>query len=115
MIDEKRCDTLQSRGYHMTEKNVQEIQDAALGQYTRLKQTLAAAEQRLRSVTATMSAVASQLSRRDAEELVTFAFEGNDWLNVGVIQALAKDVVKAKQEMGNAREKAVNLGVAIKD
>jgi hypothetical protein len=115
MILEAQHDTLQSRGYHMTEKDVQETQDAALGQYMRLKQNAAVAETRLKEVSARMSKVASELYRRDAEELVSFTFESYAWLNPEVIRALAQDVIKAKQEAQNAREKAVQVGVAIPD
>jgi hypothetical protein len=99
----------------MTEKDVQETQDAALGQYMRLKQNAAVAETRLKEVSARMSKVASELYRRDAEELVSFTFESYAWLNPEVIRALAQDVIKAKQEAQNAREKAVQVGVAIPD
>jgi len=113
MTLESARDTLQSRGYHMTEQNKQDLEDAALGRYTRRKQDLEAAETLLRQAGVQMSRFASELSRRSAEDLIGFKFESYSWLNPQAIKDLAQDVVRAREEVGKARDQAVHLGVAV--
>lgn len=113
MNTEIQCDTLRSRGYHMTEENVQELQDKALGQYTRLKATLAAAKARIEKTGSEMSQVASELRSKPAQHWIGFSFANYPWLNGEAIQKLAHDLETAQKEVEDAKIKAINLGVTI--
>jgi len=97
----------------MTEENVQESQDKALGQYTRLKANLAAAKARIEKTGSEMSAVGSDLRSKPAQHWIGFSFASFPWLNKDAIQKLAHDLETAEKEVDAARIKAINLGVAI--
>jgi len=97
----------------MTEDNVQELKDKALGQYTRLKADFAAAKARIEQTGEEMSRVGSELRTRPAQHWIGFSFSSYPWLNKDAIQKLAHDLETAEQEASQAKIKAINLGVAI--
>jgi len=97
----------------MTEKDVQDEQDAAVGQYMRLKQNLETARERIQKIAQQMHDVAKTISSKTAGELATFDFHSFVWLNPEAVKNLAEDQVRAEEEAMNAREKAMRLGAAL--
>ena len=99
----------------MTEENVQELQDKALGQYTRLKKNLPAARERLETVGKEMSNVGSDLRNKPVQHWIGFKFASFSWLNVSTLEQLASDIQTAENEVQQAKIKAINLGVALSE
>ncbi len=96
----------------MTDENVQDLQDKAVGQYTRLKQALTAAKTRMAKTGKEMESVGCDLLNRRTPEWVGFVFESYPWLNHEYIKNLAQEIVTAEREVNDAKTKAVQLGVA---
>jgi len=102
--------TLQIRGYYMTEANVRELQDQALGQYTRLKQNLVAAKTRMEETGHEMSNVGAELRNKSSRQWAEFSFSAYPWLNKEYLVGLAQDIMIAEREVSDAKIKAINLG-----
>ena len=105
--------TLRSRGYHMTEQDIQDKQDKALGKFMRQKQILAAAETEWQETCRKIKKTGEELQLKSPEQLQGFQFSTQDWLNVEALQRRANDMIKAKQELDQAKIEATNLGVSI--
>ena len=108
-------DTLQSRGYYMSETDVTQEQDAARGKYYRLKETFAVAEARKLKAAEQMKQLARELCDKPISHWVGFNFEERLWLNVDGLKQILSDAERAQNEMNQARSRAINLGVAITD
>jgi hypothetical protein len=97
----------------VTEKNVQEIEDAALGAYVRSRKALEIAKERVNQVSAQMRQFSIELSLCSGTDLSPARIESVPWLNPTVIRDLAADVTQAETALDAARRKAVRLGVAV--
>jgi len=109
------CGTLQSRGYHMTEENVQELQDNARGKYYRLREILALAKTRMENTGKEMSKVGSELQSKNPRDWSAFSFSSYPWLNQEYVQRLGQDIAIVEREVSEARVKAIQLGVALSE
>lgn len=96
----------------MTEQDVQAAQDAALGRYMRLKRIHAVATERVAKVGREMSEFAGEL-RQGAKSFQLPGVPLPEWLDAGKIRELLADLVNAEQEMRQARDRAITLGVAL--
>jgi len=97
----------------MTEENVQEMQDKALGQYTRLKQTLAQTDARVKAISKEMREISYELESKPSSHFIGMNWESKTWLNIEAVKAALADVERARREMQTAKDKAISLGVAI--
>jgi hypothetical protein len=107
------CDTLRSRGYHMSEEDGKELEDKAIIRHVRAKQQLTKAKQRLDEIAAQIETVARRVKSSDAEEVAGFSFGPFEWLKPEEITLRAKDVVLARAELSAAQRNAVSLGAPI--
>jgi hypothetical protein len=99
----------------MTEANVRELQDQALGQYTRLKQNLVAAKARMEKTGKEMYRVGAELESYRVRDWAGFSFSSFPWLNQEFLNGLAQDIVTAEHEVQQAKSKAASLGVALSE
>lgn len=96
----------------MTEKDVHETQDAALGRYMRLKRTHAIALERATVIAREMSDFSSEL-RGGARKFMMPGFQMPAWINREIVAQLISDISTAETEMQKARDHAMTLGVAL--
>jgi len=93
----------------MTERNLQDEKDQALGRYVRLKQAAADAVTEVNEIASQIELFADQF-RIDPREL---ALESYPWLNPNGVKAAIATLDKAEHEVEEAAAKALALGVII--
>lgn len=97
----------------MTEENVQDLQDKALGQYIRLKNNLAATKERIGNTAREMESVALDLKNKPFSHWLDSPFQKYAWLNSEGLSRILAEVLRAEKDLETARNKAVSLGAAI--
>jgi hypothetical protein len=114
-MDQISGGTLQSRGYHMTEQDVETIRAQATVAVVARQKTLHIAQSRLSDLRQEMGAVLADVRTKNEYQLVQTEFNRFDWWNSDVIKQTAQDVVTAQEELAKAIEHARKLGAAIPD
>jgi hypothetical protein len=97
----------------MTEENVQDLQDKALGQYIRLKNNLAATKERIGGAAKEMEALALDLKNKPFSHWLDSPFHKFVWLDSEGLARLLADVLRAEKELETARNKAISLGAPV--
>jgi len=93
----------------MSEKDVEDLQDKARGNYHRAQETLNAAKQRAEHLALEMEALAGHLRNQPWN----IAVDSYPWLMPDTVRAIKEDIAKADAEAGQARQKAQDLGVVV--
>jgi hypothetical protein len=101
--------TLKERGYHMSEQDVENLEDLALAKCIRLKRNLAAVQKIADAKAEEMHALARDLTKNP--EIITV--QSYDWLQADSIKAIVSDIQRAQSELAEANDAARALGVTI--
>jgi hypothetical protein len=109
----RRYGTLQSQERRMTEENVQDLQDKALGQYIRMKKNLAVTKERIGHAAKEMESLALDLKNKPFSHWLDSPFHKYVWLDSEGLSRLLAEVLRAEKDLETARSKAMSLGAAI--
>ena len=97
----------------MTEENVQDLQDRALGQYIRLKNNLAATKERIGAAAKEMESLALDLKNKPFSHWLEFTPNKYAWLDSEGLSRILAEVLRAEKDLEVARNKAISLGVSV--
>jgi ribosome recycling factor len=93
----------------MSEQDVENLEDSAIGKCIRLKRNLAAVQMIAAEKAEEMRALANHLTKNP--EMITV--QSYDWLQADSIQAVVSDIKRAQAELAEANDAARALGVTI--
>jgi hypothetical protein len=97
----------------MTEENVQDLQDKALGQYIRLKHNLAATKERIGATAREMESLALDLKNKPFGYWLESTPQKYAWLDSEGLSRVLAEVLRAEKDLETARNKAISLGARV--